>query len=38
MRAVEDLVADCASIASVHTLFLDLSRLGKPGEHMTVGM
>lgn len=38
MRAVEDLVADCASIASVHTLFLDLSRLGKPSEHMTVGM
>lgn len=38
MRAVEDLVADCASIASVHILFLDLSRLGKPSEHMTVGM
>ena len=38
MRAVEDLVADCASIASVHTLFLDLSRLGKPSEHMTVAM
>ena len=38
MRAVEDLVADCASIASVHTQFLDLSRLGKPSEHMTVGM
>ena len=37
MRAVEDLVADCASIASVHILFLDLSRLGKPSEHMTVG-
>ena len=38
MRAVEDLVADCASIASVHIPFLDLSRLGKPSEHMTVGM
>ena len=38
MHAVEDLVADCASIASVHTLFLDLSRLGKPSEHMTVAM
>ena len=38
MHAVEDLVADCASIAIVHTLFLDLSRLGKPSEHMTVAM
>lgn len=38
MHAVEDLVADCASIASVRTRFLDLSRLGKPSEHMTVAM
>ena len=38
MHAVEDLVADCASIASVHTLFLDLSHPGKPSEHMTAGM
>lgn len=32
MLAVEDLVADCASIANVHTLSLDLSRHGKPSE------
>ena len=38
MHAVEDLVADCASTASARTLSWDLSRHGKPSEHMTVGI